>query len=265
MDNIVKAWTIPGWTQMVTLVGHTASVNALHLSPDESRLATSSSDHTLRLWSFPHGALIKTVATARSTMAGVVVSPQGRFQGWTCNRKGAFRLFDLETEEDVVKLRGAQTRITRVLYSPDGGTLFTAGLGDDVMLWDVSTGEQSGALQGHQTAVTCIAYTLDGTHLISAGYEQTLRMWDVETWQQVGQADIPGRGLHPIALHPDGASFALCAEHKVMRFSLPDLALLEEVVVKPKGVYANAITPDGRWLAVGCADKRMRIYDLAAS
>jgi WD40 repeat protein len=44
--------------------------------------------------------------------------------------------------------------------------------------------------------------------------------------------------------------------------SARDWSIIEEIPVKPKGVYAVSLSADGRWLAMGAADRRVRVWDL---
>jgi WD40 repeat protein len=68
-DSTLKIWNIAGSSDMawserkaerLTLAGHTAPVNGCAISPDETLIASASSDHTLRIWDAYVGTCLVT-------------------------------------------------------------------------------------------------------------------------------------------------------------------------------------------------------------
>ena len=45
-------------------------------------------------------------------------------------------------------------------------------------------------------------------------------------------------------------------------WSVEDWVLLAELPISTKAVYGMAFSPDGRWLAVGAADGKIRVWEL---
>jgi WD40 repeat protein len=42
---------------------------------------------------------------------------------------------------------------------------------------------------------------------------------------------------------------------------MPLLSIIQKIDLEPKGVYCLAFSPDGRYLACGAADKRVRVWN----
>ncbi len=51
-------------------------------------------------------------------------------------------------------------------------------------------------------------------------------------------------------------------ESKVQLWSVEDWTLEEELPISTKAVNGMAFSPDGRWLAIGAADKKIRVWDI---
>ena len=61
-----------------TLTGHTGGVSDVAFSPDGRILASSSYDHTLRLWDVVTGEHIRTLTGHRHQVLSLAFSPDGR-------------------------------------------------------------------------------------------------------------------------------------------------------------------------------------------
>ena len=50
MDDTAKVWDAVSGQELLTLRGHSATVHGVAYSPDGKRLATASSDKTVKVW-----------------------------------------------------------------------------------------------------------------------------------------------------------------------------------------------------------------------
>jgi WD40 repeat protein len=246
---------------MTTFAGHSNSVNAIALSPDEKVLASGSSDNTVKLWSFPDGQLLHTLQDRKKVVADVVITHDGK---WVAagSYGGRAAVWTLDGER-VVGIKAAKKNLSSVAVSPDSSVLATAGLGSDIHLWRLPSGDAAGVLMGHDTAAWSLRFIDGGRRLLSFGYEQAVRLWDTETCEQVRVLRPLAPGVRGLALSPDETIAALSLEGRVHLMSMDNWSLQEELEIGTKAVNGIAFSPNGRWLAIGAADRKIRIWELS--
>ena len=59
-DKRVRLWDVRGEKELLSLQGHTASVNTVAFAPDGNTLASASADGTMKLWNTQDGSVIAT-------------------------------------------------------------------------------------------------------------------------------------------------------------------------------------------------------------
>jgi WD40 repeat protein len=83
----------------------------------------------------------------------------------------------------VQPIRGHDSGVTSVAFSPDGKTLASASEDQTVLLRNPATGQNTGRLTGHNARATSVAFGPDGKTLASASEDRTVRLWNPATGQ----------------------------------------------------------------------------------
>ena len=71
-----------------------------------------------------------------------------------------------------------------VAFSPDGKTLASAGMDNNIIIWDAETGKQIGRpMKGHRNFITSLSWEplikmTQGRRLASSSKDKTVRIWD---------------------------------------------------------------------------------------
>ncbi len=194
---------LPGFVPVMPVFKE--SVAAVALSADGKRLATGSTEGTVRLWDAATGreratlrrkhggALRLAFANDGTTLAA---SDGGRVHLWDVSR-GALRRTLGQVGEPVRCLA----------FSADGRWLATAK-GTSIHLWDLGPGKGPAALAGHAGHVAALAFTRDGKTLASAGWDGTVKLWHVRTGQELLTLEGHAGKVHCLAFSPDGRLLA---------------------------------------------------------
>jgi WD40 repeat protein len=119
--------------------------------------------------------------------------------------------------------------VTALAISPDGNLLAAGGDDGVIRLWDPQAGQLLQSWAGHEGSVEALAISPDGTFLVSGGADKTVRVWDLAT-------------LGDPALSPGDV---------LARLQLQGHTGL---------INSVAISPDGRWIASGSADRTIRLW-----
>lgn len=209
-----------------------------------------------------------------------VFSPDGRLLATTTFRSSAIKLWETATGRELRNLSGGtqsgMTLSPAVAFSRDSRLVAAAG-GDQVKVWDVVTGREVQTLTSSQNNVAAaiagvyfVAFTPDNRIITIS---DAIRIWDSASGQELRAISISA--LNPeafmggagAAISPDGSQLAFVDDtEKQVKFW--DLATGREArsIKLPDQEIDNlelSFTPDGRLLAGGTVNKRLRLWDLS--
>jgi len=115
--------------------------------------------------------------------------------------------------------------------------------------------------------VMSVNFSPDGTLLATSGYREVL-LWNPVDGQLVRRIKNLAERPHDIEFSANGAMLAVAAGTpgqmgEVKLFNVADGALIADLFTTDDEVFAVAFSPDGTRLAAACADRSVRLFDVA--
>ena len=277
-DRTVRVWDLDSGTLLHTLEGHDGGVWAVAISTDGRRAVSGGHDGTVRVWD------LEAVGEPRDTLEGrdplvwaVAVSADGRRAVGGCFG-GAVRVWDLHAGTLLHTLTSYDIWVWAVAVSADGRRAVSGGHDATVRVWDLEAGTVLHVLTGHDGEVWAAAVSADGRRAVSGGDDGTVRVWDLEA----------GTLLHTLTGH-DGRVWAVAVSadgRRAVSGGHDGTVRMWDVVTgnpiasrRPKqarrrlqpimeshdgGVWAVAVSADGRRAVSGGDDGTVRVWDLEA-
>ena len=156
---------------------HRTHITSFAITPDETLLISASHDSTIKLWSLPDGAFIKTITGhGNNAITSVVISPDGTFFASIAG-DGSIKLWSLPDAVLIKTLEGHDEYSTSLAMSADGKLLVSGSYDNTVKLWSLPDGKLIQTLVGHTAEVFAVAISPDGSFIASGGDDELLHLW----------------------------------------------------------------------------------------
>jgi WD40 repeat protein/energy-coupling factor transporter ATP-binding protein EcfA2 len=268
--DAVVSWSADGKVNLsprsvTSLVGHTAAVYTLALSPSHPVVATASADGTARLWSIADGATLHVLGDQDARPAREIwqaaFSPTGD-RLITAGSDGVIQVWDTASGHLLQEDRRPGAQATDALFGAGGAPI--VGVYDDGLVRWWPAGDLEGELEDlgqHGRAVQEVQFSPDGEVFLTISWDGTAILWDSATGKERQRLEV-GAVLTSAAFSPDGQRIATASMDGTARiWNTASAELLTRL--RPHGgpLAKVAFSSDGTRLATASWDNTARIWD----
>ncbi len=178
-DSNKATLTADGCVVIADLVGHSGPVTGAAFSPDETLVATISTDNTTKLWSSRYGTDLDTLDTGSGSVHYVSFSRDGRLVVATARDAWVYAVGDGQKARVLATLQGHSAAVLYAAFSADASRIVTASSDNTAKLWstDASNYELIATLHGHSAAVSSADFSRDGRLVVTASRDSRAKVY----------------------------------------------------------------------------------------
>lgn len=254
---------------------HRDLIEAVALTPDESRIITASRDCSIKVWDTSTGERISTLVGHTHQVHQLAVSPDGRRLA-SSGEDRTVRLWDLAQATQIVVFRGHEVPATSLRFSPDGKWLASGDEDGAVCVWRGDLLQDPRELGRHGRYVYGIALGDHDDILGSVGWDGfqgkagCLKFWD-RNGVCLAEHGVPPMMMTAIAASPTSRLWAVISnkygtkESRLTIWSGEDGSVVFEVAKVVGTPDTVCFDRTGGVLGCDCGDGFLRVWDVAGS
>ena len=261
--NLIEQGSVPEDATTVIIAGPTAQLSQPEVDALTAYLDGGGSVLVLSDPGAGGGSLGNGVLGAAYSADGSLLATGGA--------DGTAKVWDAQTGQERISLRGHTSDVVDVAFSPNGQQLVTAGRDGTVRVWDLTNGQELTQLQGQTAQVQRVAWSPDGSTIASAGQDQVVNVWDAKTFEPMSYSPLTTVSpLLSIAYSPDSSLIAAgggqtqgAVNGSVYLWDVSDGSEVANKTLHTNPVFAVAFTPDGSEVKSAAIDGTLGTLNVA--
>jgi WD40 repeat protein len=232
---------------------HGDGITALAFAEDGRTLYSAGKDAAVRAWEHPSGRERFAIRlTDGQSVDDLILSPGGSRLVAAC---GGGAIVEWGSADGaLLRKTASEQALTRLVCTPDGRHLLTAGNDGTLFVRNAETCETIRPLKAHADEVCRPAVSPDGTRIYSGGDDRKVRAWDLATGTLLGTWTEHADTVTAAVVSPDGLCLATGDDAGVLFLRDPDSGRIRRRIAwESESVAALAFSPDSGHLAVATA------------
>jgi len=203
-DKKVNIWTLCSKPICImSLTGHTSSVDSISFSPNEDKIVSGSSTGAIKVWDLEVNKLICNLIGHKSGVSCLEYHTYASFIA-SGSVDSQIRLWDLRRKACIFTYKGHSNAVNSLRFSPDNKWI--ASVSDDsfVKIWDLKAGKLLIDLKGHTAPVNTLEFHPNEFLLATGSSDKTVKFWDLEKMECVSTSPLSPNPVKVIMYEPNG-------------------------------------------------------------
>jgi serine/threonine protein kinase/WD40 repeat protein len=255
----VQVWNAATGQPVGVPMKHDLAVRTVIFSPNGKRLATITTDNTLRVWDAATGQPVTDPIPDASraprglgrggAAAGAAVrlsfSPDGQKILFITN-DSALRVLDAATGQSLLPALRPAAAVVFAVFSLDGTKILTVG--NSAQVWDASTGAAISEFAKDAGPLDSAAFSPDGKTVLTTATSGEAQLWKLATGDAVGEAiRMDGPGLSA-GFSADGSRILTFTRAAARVWDAATAQPVSELMQGAGTLTSAAFSADGRWV-----------------
>lgn len=223
---------------------------------------TANKPHEVQIWERDNFQPVTTLKGHTDLVRTLAFTPDGETLA-TGSSDGTVKVWDLARWQGERRPLGPVQAVSALAFSPDGQKLATGDAGRFVRIWNAVSGGEHGRV-GLPDSTQALAYSPDGRTLAVSTRDGTIHLLDPASGRARGHLRPPPvTPVNVLAFSPDGKTLASANFGTLCLWDLERQALRASWTGDSFWIRALAFTTDGKQLAAGSQDARIRLWNVA--
>ncbi|ESW31267.1 hypothetical protein PHAVU_002G224100 [Phaseolus vulgaris] len=217
-DYNVNLWMIGKATSLISLCGHTSTVESVTFDSAEVLVLSGASSGVIKLWDLEEAKMLRTLTGHRSNCTAVEFHPFGEFFA-SGSLDTNLNIWDIRKKGCIHTYKDHSQGISTIKFSPDGRWVVSGGFDNVVKVWDLTGGKLLHDFKYHEGHIRSLDFHPLEFLLATGSADRTVKFWDLETFELIGSSRHEVSGVRSITFHPDGRTLFAGLEDSLKVYS----------------------------------------------
>ena len=171
-----------------------------------------------------------------------------------------------DPEEPIRIKPDASSTLSALAWSPSGDVVAIGNPNGQIFIYETESWEPTQVIQAHRDFVRTLIFSADGAMLASGANNGVLKIWDHHKGEQIHQFKGHTTPIRSLTFSPTGDQICSIAtgpqgSRSLRVWNLETDHAGETLFSDRESIYRNAISPNGRWIAITQRPGKCRLID----